>query len=202
MRIYYAFLIITLLASCKSTSQWEGQGPIQIISTENKEIQIQKKQVFEVGKGVYISNQFEGARLNDAVSVNDTLIRIRINPENEPINTSPWFAFKVWSDQPANLWIEFTYSKGGFHRYFPKISRNGRDFHNADSTSFRAESLPGKRPETAFLKVESSQPREVVDQFGLERRRFAKLERRRRNGWRVARRIHGQKARLVQRTDR
>jgi hypothetical protein len=145
-----------LIISCKSSAQWEGQGPIQIIPTESKEIQTQEKKVFEVGKGVYLSNQFEGARLNDVFTVNDTLIRIRINPENEPINPSPWYAFKVWSDQPVNYWIEFTYSEGGFHRYFPKISADGIGFQNVDSARFKAESLPGKRPETAYLQVDLS----------------------------------------------
>lgn len=153
---YFWILILIFLGSCKSTSQWEGQGPIQIIPTESTKIQIQEKQVFEVGKGVYFSNQFEGARLNDVLVVNDTLIRVRINPENEPINPSPWYAFKVWSDQPEKYWIEFTYPEGGFHRYFPKISTEGSDFQNVDSTRFKAESLLGKRPETAFLQVEIS----------------------------------------------
>jgi hypothetical protein len=153
---HFWILILIFFGSCKSSAQWEGQGPIQIIPTESTKIQIQEKQVFELGKGVYFSNQFEGARLNDVLVVNDTLIRIRVNPENEPINPSPWYAFKVWSDQPVNTWIEFTYAEGGFHRYFPKISTDGRVFQNLDSTSFKAESLPGKRPETAYLNIDVS----------------------------------------------
>jgi hypothetical protein len=159
MKIVFRISILVLLglASCKSTSsQWEGQGPIQIIPTESTKIQLQQKKVFDLGNGIYFSNQFDGARLNDALVVNDTLIRIRIDPENEPINPSPWYAFKVWSDQPAKYWIEFTYPERGFHRYFPKISWDGFDFQNVDSTRFRAESLPGKRPETAYLQVDIS----------------------------------------------
>jgi hypothetical protein len=152
-----SILVLLSLASCKSTSsQWQGQGPIQIIPTESQEIQLQEKKVFDLGNGTYFSNEFDGARLNDALVVNDTLIRIRINPENEPINPSPWYAFKVWSDQPAKYWIEFTYPERGFHRYFPKISSDGIDFQNVDSTSLKAESLPGKRPETAYLQVDLS----------------------------------------------
>jgi hypothetical protein len=153
---HFWILILIFFGSCKSSAQWEGQGPIQIIPTESTKIQIQEKQVFQLGKGVYFSNQFEGARLNDVLVVNDTLIRIRVNPENEPINPSPWYAFKVWSDQPVNTWIEFTYAQGGFHRYFPKISNDGSVFQNVDSTRFKAESLPGKRPETAYLNVDVS----------------------------------------------
>lgn len=151
--IYFWSLILIFFVSCKATSQWEGQGPIQIIPTESTKIRIQEKQVFSVGNGVFLSNQFDGARLNEVLAVNDTLIRIRINPENEPINPSPWYAFKIWSDQAVNYWIEFTYPEGAFHRYFPKISIDGRDFQNVDSTTFRAESLPEKRPETAHLKL-------------------------------------------------
>lgn len=149
-------LILGFAFSCKSTSQWEGQGPIQIIPTESKTIQIQEKKTFDLDGGVYISNQFEGARLNDAKRINDTLVSITILPENEPINPSPWYAYKIWSSQKVDIWIEFTYSETGFHRYFPKISDDGRHFMTADSTDFKEGLREGQRPKTAFLKVESS----------------------------------------------
>lgn len=150
------YLLFILLISCKSTSQWEGQGPIQIIPTESKEISLQEKRTFDLEKGIYFSNQFDGARLNDAQRINDTLISITILPENEPINPSPWYAFKIWSESPQDFWIKFTYSDKGFHRYYPKISKDGNSYSNVDSTDFILPVVGEGRPKEAFLKVQSS----------------------------------------------
>ena len=147
---------LALVISCKSTAKWEGQGPIQIIPTESKPIQIQEKKVFELNNGVYLSNDFEGARLNDAKQINDTLLAITILPENEPINPSPWYAFKIWSENPQSFWIKFTYSEKGFHRYYPKISQDGYHYSNADSADFVLPLVAAGRPTEAYLKVESS----------------------------------------------
>ncbi|WP_296705624.1 M14 family metallopeptidase [Algoriphagus sp.] len=152
------FIILALgtLFSCKSTSQWEGQGPIQIIETVDKPIQIQAKQVFVAGNGVFFSNEFNGARLNQVERINDTLIQITILPENEPINPSPWYAFKIWSEIPQDFWIQFSYGGIGFHRYFPKSSLDGINFTNVDSIDFFQPESDDRRPEMAFLKIESS----------------------------------------------
>ena len=153
----FLLLPIVLLFSCKSTAQWEGQGPIQIIETEDKPVQIQKKQTFELGNGLFVSNQMVGARLNEASRINDTLIQVTILPENEPINPSPWYAFKLWSAQTQEFWIEFSYAGKGFHRYFPKISKDGQDFVNVDSSLLFQPKVEKGRPEKAYLKIEASQ---------------------------------------------
>lgn len=149
-------LFLVLIFSCKSTSQWEGQGPIQIIETEDKPTQIQTKQVFDAGDGVFFSNQFDGARLNQIERLNDTLISITILPENEPINPSPWYAFKVWSEHTQDFWIQFSYRGKGFHRYFPKSSLDGLNFSNVDSLDFFQPESEERRPELGFLKVKTT----------------------------------------------
>lgn len=149
-------LLLALCFSCKSSQQWEGQGPIQIIPTESKTIQLQEKKTFELENGLYFSNQFEGARLNGANRINDTLVSIQILPENEPINPSPWYAFKIWSESPQTFWLKFTYSENGFHRYFPKISENGYAYSNVDSSNFVLPQVDQGRPKEAYLKVTSS----------------------------------------------
>jgi hypothetical protein len=148
--------LLGLIISCKSTAKWEGQGPIQIIPTESKPIEIQEKKVFDLDKGVYFSNQFEGARLNDVTRINDTLVAITILPENEPINPSPWYAFKIWSESPQTFWVKFTYSEKGFHRYYPKISQDGYQYANTDSVDFVLPIVAEGRPTEAYLKVRSS----------------------------------------------
>ncbi|MHA7128343.1 M14 family metallopeptidase [Algoriphagus namhaensis] len=155
-KILYLFFSVIWLASCKTSAQWEGQGPIQIVPTDSKPIQMQEKQAYSLADGVFISNDFEGARLNGAEKVNDTLLRVLILPENEPINPSPWYAFKLWAESEKSMWIEFSYSENSFHRYYPKISQDGRYFQNADSADFFAPAEEGKRPEKAYLKVDLS----------------------------------------------
>jgi cytosolic carboxypeptidase protein 6 len=150
------FLPFVFLFACKTTAQWEGQGPIQIIETKDRPIQLQSKQTFDLGKGLFFSNQMEGARLNEAVRVNDTLVQISILPENDPINPSPWYAFKLWSENSRDFWIEFTYGKNGFHRYYPKLSRDGKSFSNADSSDFILPKSGESRPNKAYLKVKAT----------------------------------------------
>ena len=151
----FSLLPLLILLACKSTAQWEGQGPIQIVETVDLPVQVQTKQTFDLGNGLYFSNQMEGARLNDALRLNDTLIRVTILPENEPINPSPWYAFKLWSAEPQNFWIEFTYGERGFHRYYPKVSWDGKVFSNTDSSDFFLPKTESGRPKSAFLKVNS-----------------------------------------------
>ena len=152
----YILVLFISLSACKSTAQWEGQGPIQIIETEDQPISYQAKQTWDVGNGIFLSNQFEGARVNEVNRVNDTLIQVTILPENEPINPSPWYAFKLWSKNPQDFWIEFSYSERGFHRYYPKLSTDGKIFANADSSSFFLPNSAERRPNKAYLKVKAS----------------------------------------------
>lgn len=53
-------------------------------------------------------------------------------PENEPINSSPWYAFKIWSKTPKKVFLVFNY--GDYqHRYISKLSKNGSDWADIDS---------------------------------------------------------------------
>ncbi len=47
-----------------------------------------------------------------------------ISPEVKPVNPSPWYGFKVVSDQKRtiNVYLNYTYAS---HRYWPKVSRDG-----------------------------------------------------------------------------
>ncbi|WP_026952385.1 M14 family metallopeptidase [Algoriphagus mannitolivorans] len=153
---FVSLLVLIILFSCKSTAQWEGQGPIQVVETKDQTISYQTKQTWDAGNGVFFSNQLEGARLNGVQRINDTLVQVTILPENEPINPSPWYAFKLWSGNTQEFWIEFTYAGKGFHRYFPKLSSDGKTFFNADSSSFFQPKVEKGRPEKAFLKVSAS----------------------------------------------
>jgi cytosolic carboxypeptidase protein 6 len=154
--IVFSFLTLALLA-CKHEKQWEGQEPIRRVNTETVPIQLQYKATFDVGNGVFFSNDFEGARMNGIARTNDTLITVLITSENTPINASPWYAFKVWSSEQHSIYIKLTYQAGVSHRYYPKLSRDGIIWQNLDSVDYREKLKTAAegtaRPESITLKV-------------------------------------------------
>ena len=139
-KINFRIILISLgflvTVSCKTNKQWEGQGEIQKVNTQTVPVNFQFKDVFDVGNGIYVSNNFEGARLNGIVLVNDTIITTLITPENTPVNTSPWYAFKLWAEKEQEIVLTLTYPEGVNHRYYPKTSTDGVNFNKIDSSSF------------------------------------------------------------------
>lgn len=150
------FIAIALLCSCKSDTKWKGQEIIKKVSTQSVPIQLQYKGIFNLKNGVYISNDFSGARLNGAVLSNDSLVSVLITPENEPINMSPWYSFKIWSEAKKNISLKLTYSKDASHRYYPKLSNDGVVWKNIDSTNYTAVSKNNEAPKEAIIKIEVS----------------------------------------------
>jgi hypothetical protein len=93
------------------------------VDTKDHPITLQERNLFAID-GVYATNKFRSARLNDFVKENDSLYKAVIEPENTPINGSPWFAFKIWADETDTIRVklEYTFSR---HRYVPKLSYDG-----------------------------------------------------------------------------
>jgi hypothetical protein len=83
--------------------------------------------------GVYISNEFEGARLNDFYQDNDSIYTAVISPENAPINNSAWYSFKLWADEQQDITLNLSYNDGT-HRYIPKISYDRIQWTAFDTT--------------------------------------------------------------------
>ena len=107
------------------------------VDTETKPIRYQDKRTFTFTvSGVSFSNQFEGARLNAVDQLNDSVFIVTIQPENEPINHSPYYAFDVWSSSPKEITLKFKYPEQYKHRYVPKIKSNGV-WSVADSLAFQ-----------------------------------------------------------------
>lgn len=93
--------------------------------------------------GVSITNDFEGGRLADATTDGDSVLVIRLRPENAPINNSAWYAFEAWAPSPDTLTVRLTYEDGA-HRYAPKMRRNGSDeWMPLDSTWVMVEEETG-----------------------------------------------------------
>ncbi|BAO77279.1 M14 family metallopeptidase [Winogradskyella sp. PG-2] len=95
------------------------------VDTDSKKVYPQVKTTYSLeDKGVFVSNEFDCARLNGFNQLNDSIAIIDIYPENGPINNSTYYAFKAWSKLPKDYYFQFKYPKGYKHRYIPKIKRN------------------------------------------------------------------------------
>ena len=103
--------------------------------TSNHPIKYQEKTTY-TNDGVSADNLFDGARLNQFEKLNDSTFQVTILPENEPINDSPYYAFRIWSEeeQKINLKLNYPTSK---HRYVPKVSTDGKNWKPIDSTDFK-----------------------------------------------------------------
>jgi murein tripeptide amidase MpaA len=70
---------------------------------------------------ITLSKNFESARFNSCVVLDNNVFELSLVPENEPINPSPWYAFKVHAKRSSTVTIVLNYTKGK-HRYWPKVS--------------------------------------------------------------------------------
>ena len=88
-----------------------------LVDTRSKPIEYQVKQIFRFPeKGICADNMFPGARLNDMIMINDSTLQAQILPENHPVNMSPWYAFRMWSETSQTIYLKLCY-KHGQHRY-------------------------------------------------------------------------------------
>ncbi len=153
MKKILPFIVFALLLSCKSRNYiYKTFDYPQVVNTQDKKISFQEKKVFKAGE-VYASNQFDAARLNDFRKMNDSTYQAVIMPENTPINMSPWFAFRIWSENPDTLYINLTYPYGK-HRYIPKfgIDKNHLKLvsqirYNKDSTQISFPFITSIKPQ-------------------------------------------------------
>lgn len=115
----FLLFIFIITISCKSAVPVAFKTSVD---TTTKAVLSQKKQTFILDDiAIYASNEFDGARLNGLKKANDSTAILLINPENKPINSSAYYAFKVWSNTTKSFYFTFQYPKGYKHRYIPKL---------------------------------------------------------------------------------
>ncbi len=147
--------VFSLVFTFAQKPKFEGQATnSEKVDTRNRAIipQWRGRQTFG---NVTFDNDFDGARLNGITKNNDTLYTAIIAAENYPINPSPWYAFKVTSKKPGSIWIHLTYLNAK-HRYYPKISRDGKTWQTVDSTDYVLEKDPEAKNRT-FQEVALSE---------------------------------------------
>lgn len=138
MKYLLALVSISILACTPQPPESSSEAPVVA----------QIKQVFQQG-GVYADNTFAGARLSDFIQLNDSSYRAYIEPENTPVNNSPWYGFRIWAAQEKEVQLEIGYAEGYPHRFVPKISKDGKSWEAIDSASYREDTTKG----TALLRL-------------------------------------------------
>jgi len=151
--IVFSTYSLLLLGSCSSRTVTQNKEKTAEAVNENAAVQFQNKGTFKLGSSIYCSNNFAGARLNEVGLINDSSIFVVIEPENTPINISPWYAFKLWSDREQTITVNITYPHGFYHRYTPILSRDGIDWSDADTTVHKVTVDDEKRPISGSLRV-------------------------------------------------
>jgi len=148
---FFGFLFLLMSCSTNYYSYKTFRYP-KAVDTKDKKITYQTKKVFKSGD-VYASNQFDAARLNDFKQINDSTYQALILPENTPINMSPWFAFRIWSEKQDTIYIKLKYAHGK-HRYIPKYGENKKVLkkiesflYNKDSTEIIFPFISGQKPQ-------------------------------------------------------
>ncbi len=154
----------------------------QKIDSSAIEIKLQERKIFSFEKeGVFFSNDFPTARINQLSKVNDSTFNISIEAENRPINSSSWFAFKVWATDKKNIYINLIYPDDK-HRYKPKVSTDGISWSSLNDVSVNKErdqaafklQLEKDTLTVAAQEIISSQQsylwmNQVVKSYGLEK---------------------------------
>lgn len=121
------------------------------VDTKDHPIQQQEKKVFKfMADGVKLDNKFDGARVNGVSRLEKNRYEITITAENEPINPSPWYAFRISAEDSRTVEIELEYGKAN-HRYWPKISADGKNWTRIDSANF--EVLKGRKRAKMTLDI-------------------------------------------------
>ncbi len=100
--------------------------------------------------GVGLRNDFPGARMNGVREENDSTLDVTIEPENFPINMSPWYAFKIWAEKPDTIYVRLQYVHGT-HRYPPKLSHDGKLWKKIDGKDLFSK--PGDSAATFRIAV-------------------------------------------------
>jgi cytosolic carboxypeptidase protein 6 len=101
---------------------------------------------------VTFDTNFPCARLSECELRDDGTFSLLIQPENRPINHSPWFAFKVSAPEQTRITVHLRCDSGAI-RYTPKISTDGVHWIALPAESFQLRSRPDARDAILHLDV-------------------------------------------------
>ena len=109
----------------------------QPVDTSTRPIALQEKRSVDFpALGLSFDNEFDGARMNEVNGVEGPTFEVMIGPENEPINPSPWYAFRVTPSQDRRINVHVNLG-GARQRYWPKLSTDFVNWVRADTAAVR-----------------------------------------------------------------
>ncbi|MEO7659458.1 MAG: M14 family metallopeptidase [Pyrinomonadaceae bacterium] len=156
----YFLIIFVALAATGQTPTPQLQTPAESVDTTSRAIVYQIHRAYEFAEdGVSFSNQFAGARLSNVERTGPLSYTVTINPENAPINMSPWYAFKVWGDRSKDVSVRLVYPEYARHRYDPQISNDGQKWRLLEKNRITDEekgpgtSGPESRPKSIIMRL-------------------------------------------------
>ncbi|MCW9707097.1 M14 family metallopeptidase [Fodinibius salsisoli] len=155
--LFLLLLTCLIIQSCKSGEEFSGfsYDPEGATVTTDKKIQLQHKRTIGISAdGIWVSNEFDGARMSNFYQVNDSLYRLIIEAENYPVNNSPWYAFKIHSDSTREIDLQLSYKEGD-HRYIPKLSSNGKQWQPIADSNIQVDT---SGTATLRLSLDDGQP--------------------------------------------
>ncbi len=87
---------------------------------------------------IVLDTSFAGARLNKFQKIKEGKYVGYVLPENEPINSSPWFAFGLKSEKKQQIELQLKY--GAYqHRYVPKLSYDKINWKPLESSKIKID---------------------------------------------------------------
>jgi murein tripeptide amidase MpaA len=107
----FAFVALSLTAAC--TQLPEPDVPIAIVEGEYCQTETFK-----------VDADFSAANMASCSILASDAIEILLQPENTPINASPWYAVRLTPNQAGNVRLVLQYEEHP-HRYKPKVSLDG-----------------------------------------------------------------------------
>ncbi|GAW97668.1 hypothetical protein MTCD1_03308 [Colwellia marinimaniae] len=135
-------LTASVISSADETSLTSAIKPVKLTSITNQSCAIGK---------VRLTANFAAGRMDECKRVAENEFDIILVPENTPINSSPWYAFKIQAEQNTDIKITMRV-RGDNHRYPPKISRDGKTWQ------LQKYKIKGKR---LIMKVTAS-PKPII----------------------------------------
>ncbi len=119
----------TKAQSAKNPVETTDKTPLERVNTKVNTDKV-ATQSCELGQ-VKLTADFAAGRMDECKQVAENEFEIILVPENTPINSSPWYAFKVQAEQKTDIKITMRV-RGDNHRYPPKVSYDGKNWQLQD----------------------------------------------------------------------
>ena len=125
---------IPSVAPAPATTQPAGNAAIKVALQERRSWTFS-----DPAPVVTFDNQFSGARVNDCTQMGPHDYRILITPENEPINPSPWYAFRVKASAPVEITVRLAIATAK-SRPRARVSEDGIAWKRVADADWKGES--------------------------------------------------------------